>query len=308
MNNQSYTIYGSGFGIYGYLPAILKHSPNILYLPKDYYLKIKKRPELRKFLTQIYWKDNKDLCLINSKKIIISIPPKSQKLLIKSFFQKLPKDILAKKMIYLEKPICENPEGSKELIKVLNEKKISYKINYSFLYTDWFSNLKKNFLDSKNHIVINWNFIGNHFLKKINWKGYHDLGGGVLRFYSIHIIALAAYFNFSKFVDGYIEHYDKKKLIPKKMFLRISNIKGCILEVNIDSFSTKKEFNISIDGENKLNLRNPFESKSIDNNHDIRIPVLENYLYGDDLFDKRLYETVIDLWFKIEKNINIKND
>ena len=308
MNNHSFTIYGSGFGIYGYLPAILKHSLNILYLPKDYHLKIKKRPELRKFSNQIYWKDNKELCLINSKNIILSIPPKPQKLLIESFFQKIPKDILIKKMIYLEKPVCENPEASKELIKVLNEKKISYKINYSFLYTDWFSNLKTNFLDSKNNIVINWNFIGNHFLKKINWKGYHDQGGGVVRFYSIHIIALAAYFNFSKFIDGHIEYYDDKKSIPRRLFLKISNIKGCILEVNVDSFSNKKEFHISIDGENKLSLNNPFESKIIDNNQDIRVPVIENYLYGNDLFNKKLYESVIDLWFKIEKNIKIKND
>src|SRR5210317_61236 len=96
---MNFLIIGSGFGIYGYLPAIYKYSKKI-FLNIKYRKKIEKRIELIKYLKRVIWYlDIKD---INNKidYIIIAQNPKKQFSITKKILK-----LLKPKHLFLEKPL-----------------------------------------------------------------------------------------------------------------------------------------------------------------------------------------------------------
>ena len=75
-------ILGSGFGIYGYLPAIYGISKNI-FLNIRYKKKIEKRTELKKFLKKITWYNEENLKIKKIDYLIIAQNPQKQDLNLK---------------------------------------------------------------------------------------------------------------------------------------------------------------------------------------------------------------------------------
>ena len=55
---MNYLILGSGFGLYGYLPAVLKKKSNIVYLEKKYEKIISARKELAIYKNKVIWIKN----------------------------------------------------------------------------------------------------------------------------------------------------------------------------------------------------------------------------------------------------------
>ncbi|MDC3116721.1 hypothetical protein OA529_03465, partial [Alphaproteobacteria bacterium] len=72
-----YTIFGKGFGLYGYLPAICLNNSELI-LPKNYKKTLDKRKDIYRFSDKIIWSNNFIDCLIKSDKVILAIPPKEQ--------------------------------------------------------------------------------------------------------------------------------------------------------------------------------------------------------------------------------------
>ena len=110
--------------------------------------------------------------------------------------------LISNKTIFLEKPIASSPEQSSILLKFLEEKKIKFYVNYSFIYLDWFKKLfnKINSLNSNFNIKVNWEFKA-HFIKTnvMNWKSDSQSGGGIIRFYGIHLIAVLISFEYENY-------------------------------------------------------------------------------------------------------------
>ena len=123
-----YSIIGSGFGLYGYLPAIIKLQKKGLVLPEKYKEKILLRPELREFEKDILWVKDSDEALIKTTHLIVAVPPNTQYSLVKKIVKKT--NI---KTIYLEKPIAPSVEKSNDLLKFLDLNKVKYVVGYSFL-------------------------------------------------------------------------------------------------------------------------------------------------------------------------------
>ncbi len=97
-------IFGSGYGIYVYLPAIYKFS-KIIYLNKKYQYNFNKRKNIRKLNDKIIWYNQTHKIISKIDHIFIAKRPKDQlKIINKLEFNKL-----KIKRLFLEKPISNNP-------------------------------------------------------------------------------------------------------------------------------------------------------------------------------------------------------
>ena len=173
-------IFGSGYGIYVYLPAIYKFS-KIIYLNKKYQYNFNKRKNIRKLNDKIIWYNQSHKKISKIDHIFIAKRPKDQlKIINKLEFNKL-----KIKRLFLEKPISNNPLNSLKLIKYLESKKINFNVGFLFKFTDWYNIFKKN-----NKVGGKYKILWKIKIKKKNksWKYNTKDGGGLLRFYGIHLL------------------------------------------------------------------------------------------------------------------------
>ena len=108
---KSYFIFGSGFGIYGYLPALIKLKKKV-YLLRKYKKNILKKKNLIKYIRNINFINKIDYNNIDA--IIFAKRPKDQFNFVKKIKKKL--------FLYLEKPLAENPKKSLKLIEIIKKK------------------------------------------------------------------------------------------------------------------------------------------------------------------------------------------
>ena len=94
-----YTIVGKGFGLYGYLPAIMMNQSNLV-LSSEYKLNIEKRKDINQYINRIKWTQSIEESIHLSNNIILAIPPKEQ---FKFLHEK--EINISNKTIFLEKPI-----------------------------------------------------------------------------------------------------------------------------------------------------------------------------------------------------------
>ena len=183
------TILGSGFGLYGYLPAAVESFDCTVVLPERSRI-IFGRPE--QYKSSILWTRDVTSALEQSKTLVIAVPPSSQPdLVIKSMMYSNIRSII------LEKPVAVCPQISRQVIELILSSGRNCRIGYT-LQTDWCQHLLASAAhDSKYSINIDWSFMAHHFANRIDtWKKQHDCGG-VLRFFGIHLIALLALLGYS---------------------------------------------------------------------------------------------------------------
>ena len=157
-----YTIIGSGFGLYGYLPALVNKLDKEVVLPLNYRENVKKRPELAFTLSKVKWLANLDAALSSADTVIIAIPPMSQLELV-NYCLIFPN---IKRFIF-EKPLAPSPRLSATLLNQLNEQKKHYTIAYTFLHLNWRSQLPWP-TQTESTITVTWNFMAHHFANDLN--------------------------------------------------------------------------------------------------------------------------------------------
>ena len=84
---MNYNIYGSKFGLYGYLPAIFKNKKNKVFLPKKYFKFLKNRKDLNKYATRVTWYSRISEIKKKIKYCIIAKRPKDQIALCKKIIE-----------------------------------------------------------------------------------------------------------------------------------------------------------------------------------------------------------------------------
>ena len=300
-----FTIIGSGFGIYGYLPAILQELGDKVILPEEYLPKVRNRQELKELEKDIFWVKNKELAIKKATKVIFTVPPNYQYKAVKNLFNDNGRNNV--QTIFLEKPVATSPIKSIELLELLESKEVDYVIGYSFLYLDLDSNFNT-LVNSSAQISWQWSFMAHHFSMDLkNWKRYHSSGGGVLRFYGIHIIAFLSKFGYDNVKESTLtcQHSDEPFIWSAK-FLG-GNLPPCNVTVNCKS--KKDVFNIISENiDNSILLNDPF-SLLVDrfDGLDKRVPMLASLL-KDEMPDKKngnqIYKNINSLW-EIVENISI---
>lgn len=290
-------IFGRGFGLYGYLPALSQIQDTKIILPSTYQEILKSRNDICEFYNIIKWEDSEEVILETCDCVVIALPPKQQNFFVKKCFEH--NNI---KHIFLEKPLSFSPNSAKKLLSALKFCGKKFHIGYNFRYTNWGKDLLNNPQNLKN---ISWNFCANHYQKNLKtWKRKHNLGGGALRFYGIHLIALLAEIGYSKTSFSKMQSSQKNEVESWEAEFIGDNLKPC--QISINSKSNKTNFIISKIDEETISLNNPFQSSpvSIDSSKDQRIPYLKSGildLFNNETNNLKLYYKVNSLWQNIEQ-------
>tara|TARA_B100000700_G_scaffold170954_2_gene188760 strand:- start:2547 stop:3467 length:921 start_codon:yes stop_codon:yes gene_type:complete len=299
--DQYALILGKGFALNVYLPALYLIGYKNIALEVETKSLFNSNIKLNKIKNNIKWINNNEIDKYKFSKIIIAEPPKKQfELICNRNIWKSSHNLI------LEKPIAENHVRAKTLIDVLSQNKVNFSINYSFRYTKWFKiinkYLKHNF--NKGEVTLNWKFLSRHIRKKPpSWKNLHHEGGGAIRFYGIHLIAILS--------DIGYEEITKTSIIGKKntnfsfwrcQFKATKNLP--ILNLFLDCDSKESHFNWKQGNELILELENPFALETSELYNDTRIPLAINFLkQKNSEISIQKNKKVLDLWYKIESKI-----
>ena len=228
---------------------------------------------------------------------------------LKVIYDHLP--LLKNKKVIIEKPLACNPIQAIGLINYLIENNVKFRIGYLFKYCSWFNELQTFVSHNKYQsgiIKVHWNFFAYHYANKIDtWKKYNSQGGGVLRFYGIHLIAILIELNFNKLlyseirIDGFEEFFVWKAIYEDPF--------GKKIEINVDVKSTKTEFEIygCYSSKNlRIHKNNPFESTEAKNEffeNDIRslkILSLIKSFESENIETYDIYKKINQMWKQTE--------
>lgn len=301
-------ILGSGFGLYGYLPAVVRSGYTVV-LPEKYRDKFNTRTELVEYSdyvdfcggsdSEIVYICKADLCIIAKR------PADQYRILFDKRFLK------GYSKIVLEKPLAKNPTEAINLYKLLEESgrdnHISYRVGYTFLYTIWgeavICALKRN---KPSRISIVWSFMAHHFIHNINtWKRYMLQGGGALRFYGIQLVGLLSAVPGWRVCDSVLEFEKDDEPVRWRCTLACDSI---VVDIILDSINENPEFNCVIEECGNLVyqifISDPFETEALDN-VDRRVGILEKIVtsFDTDLGDirwSRLIGESVRLWKILE--------
>lgn len=185
-------IIGSGFGLYGLLPAF-----NDTASSKVIAICGKKTDRLTHYcesigLTKIYssWKemlDNEEL-----DAVAIAVVPSAQYAIAKYAIEK-------GIHVFAEKPLTANIREAKELVLLAKKKKITTMVDFIFPEIEEWQKAKE-LLDTKvygelKHISVTWDFQSYDIKNNISsWKTDRKQGGGALAFYGSHALYYVEYF------------------------------------------------------------------------------------------------------------------
>lgn len=298
-------VIGSGFGLYGHMPAICLLSQDKVFMPERYRPVFEKRTELSPFSDRIRWVKDEEAVMAESESMTLSLWPKGQEEWVMKCL--LSSHISA---IALEKPLAADPVASIELLKKLKASGKTFRINYAFMYTAWFAELKARLKDAKT-ININWTFLAHHYRNDLhNWKRRTSDGGGAIRFFGIHLIAVLSALNFDQVIYSITEGISTDDSYAWKAGFK--NKEGAVCEVILDSFSSSGQFCVELSSLREdraplhIQLENPFDEEPASSNGlDNRVKGLTE-LYrslsgkNENDFCYKLYEHTNTLWQTVE--------
>jgi len=291
-----YTIVGSGFGLYGYLPALIALSEEVV-LPRAFVKKIRARPELVWTLPRIRWVVDGDAALNKADSVIIATPPKIQEEVIEHCIA-LPHI----EQFVLEKPLAINPTRASSLLAKLDEAHKRYVINYTMMYLGWQDTIEWP-RNTSTSVDVTWTFMAHHFASGLhNWKRVHDEGGGVLRFYGIHLIAMLSHYGYNKVRSSRLEGSTINE--PERWIAIFSGLELPECHVRVDSHSPNNLFEISsATSGHLLSLHDPFKQEPKEGGLDRRVSALMRLLRvasADVLQLKDMYIQTNKLWEQAE--------
>jgi predicted dehydrogenase len=182
-----FTILGSGFGMYGYLPALIECGIKVA-LPERYRSIVGGRSELTQYVPEVTWCAGTDEALARSNGAVVALRPADQS----DWIARLAKMPEIRDLI-IEKPIAPKPQLAVQLLDELDRARKRYRVGYTFRFMPWAERLRTILAEGPEELSLDWCFVAHHYRANIeNWKRFDVSGGGALRFYGIHVIALFA--------------------------------------------------------------------------------------------------------------------
>jgi predicted dehydrogenase len=277
-------ILGSGFGLYGYLPAICQVSNEKVYLLNKAKEILLGRPELTKYFDRIIWIESSSEIINTCDTLIIAYPPQYVYPLIE-----LIETSSTLKNIIVEKPICQNSTTSLEFISRVKNKKIKIISGFLFIYTEWYQNLVNY---NNGDININWNFLKkSNLISDLSWKYFSNQGGGALNMYGVHLLSILT--SFEPVPENVYQNNDE---VFRAVFRTKNNF--CI-NINLELTDTQSNFKI----ENIISLETPFGKQNEIKQEDFRVKFITKMLIDFKNNYKCLDKIMLDtmhLWSLIE--------
>jgi predicted dehydrogenase len=164
------------------------------------------------------------------------------------------------------------------------------------------------------NLEIKWLFKAHHHkFNTENWKRYVSEGGGVIRFYGIHLIAVLTALGFTLTKSSEVSGYSENELYEwKSTFQNLENGSICTVYVNSNS-QENEQFSVSLyDTEQAsefyriINQASPFGSSHyVKNKIDTRSFILAKYITkaykSNNEWQSLFYNNVNKLWYEIEE-------
>lgn len=188
---QRFGVIGGGFGLYGYLIALSEIGNWEIVTLDRYRSRILERPDLRGLETRIRFVPGLHELAGECSRLIIAVNPRRQAEIAGELVR-----VGWSGRLLLEKPVAPNPGEAKQILIKLEEASIEYGIGFSMMFCSWFSTLRAMFArgwSEPAEIDMSWFFRAHHYSSDIaTWKRCKSEGGGALRYFAIHLIAMLA--------------------------------------------------------------------------------------------------------------------
>jgi hypothetical protein len=304
----TFAIIGSGFGLYGYLPALAAEYKGRIALPERYRQRFFSRPELAPYEERVRWVKDEETALGCAEGVVLTLPPTEQAKWVRRCFAH--SNVVR---LLLEKPLAPSPDDGGRLLENLHSSDKVFRIGYIFRYTAW-GKLLLDALSSKRgsgrRLSMHWTFLAHHYRHDLNsWKRFSVEGGGAIRFYGIHVIALLAEAGYSQVATSFAPTQAGGEVERWTATFAGTGLPEC--HVLVDTRSPMNRFLVqetASDGRTGLDvsLSNPFEaSRQTEdlNGQDERVPVLRKLCRS--LWDRQRdqngwYDATIALWRRVE--------
>jgi predicted dehydrogenase len=259
-------ILGSGFGLYGYLPALHALSVRVA-LPQRYRATIERRPELSELAGSITFVADDDEAIDFAEALIVARRPADQSDLLSGLLARS-----GLKRLLLEKPLAPTPAAATQLRERIETSGKIVRIGYLFGYTDWGKNLIARAVELHGEVRIRWLFRAHHYANdQPNWKRTEAEGGGALRFYGIQLISVLAALGFEGVMTSRLA-----ASVPgeaERWSATLARRDGARCVVELDSNAPESLFAVSAPALGvDISRQDPFDAAT--NDQDRRVPLL----------------------------------
>jgi predicted dehydrogenase len=246
------------------------------------------------------WAADTQVALSRATGIVIATPPWIQSDFVDQALRFTQLD-----QFILEKPLSPTPVESAQLLGTLRRSGKRLLIGYTFLYCDWFDRVGHLLVNAEGRFTLTWTFMAHHFAAGLdNWKRRHSSGGGVLRFYGVHVLAMLARYGYRAVESSSLSGRAHDQ--PERWQAVITGPRLPKWALEIDSRSAAARFEITADGSSSalVALSDPFRTAApvTSATGDRRIAVLSRMLQTLELPDLPwdFYEAVNNLWAQVE--------
>ena len=160
-----YAIYGSGFGLYGYLPCLLEQMGEgvVLTIEKQDFLK--SRSDLVRYTDKVTWVNTRQEALALASGVVVAVPPAIQSQIIKECvkFENIQNYII-------EKPLAQNPKEAAILMDILANPNHKISIGFTIADLDIFDMpmFVESNTESPGPIMLAWTFNAHHCKNEVN--------------------------------------------------------------------------------------------------------------------------------------------
>jgi predicted dehydrogenase len=299
-----FAIFGSGFGLYGYLPALVIGCNQTVYLPERYRVRLEERKDVGCFADLVKWNFDEKAILDVVDAVIVSQRPIDQVHRISECIDR--SNIRA---LLLEKPLAPSPEASSRALDQLEMSGKRYRIGYNFRFMPWAADLKSHLRTTATtgYLSIDWQFRAHHYELDIStWKRFVSAGGGALRFFGIHLIALLAEMGFDAVTRSSTSASNPDECETWSAVFIGPDLPEC--RVSVQSNTDKRHFSIDRIGrsgtEHLVDLSDPFEGNSDAPGFDRRVGILtelsKDLIHGEPL-SYPWYRQSVRLWDVTER-------
>jgi hypothetical protein len=267
-------ILGSGFGLYGYLPAVLGLGEHVV-MPVHYREKLLSRADVRHLDRRVEWAPGGDEKIFAAADaLIIARRPADQVRAVQSALT-----VTSIDRFLLEKPLAPSPEVAAGILDSLEKAGRSIRVGFTFTGTAWAERLAVWMAGAAPGATldIEWRFQAHHYMNAIqNWKRRMSEGGGALRFYGIQLVGLLAELGYDAVLASELGSDSPDDGARWTATLTGPGRPSCRLAVD----SRNSEALFAITGESSarsafdLRLRDPFEEAPVKGARDRRVALL----------------------------------
>jgi predicted dehydrogenase len=302
-------ILGSGFGLYGYLPALVKGCGQRVVLSERHREPFAQRPELARFADDVEWERDEASALDRAEGVVLALQPADQS-------EWIPRCLERPNLtrILVEKPLATSPQASRALLEDLVRSGKIIRVGYTFRYTDWAERMAAALTQSEGskRLLIQWSFLAHHFRHDLrNWKRSTKSGGGAIRFYGIQLIALLAELGYQDVISS-CSFGNSPDVVEKwTASFHGPGVPECDVALDTKSVTEKFGAELLFNSATQPNLvfadlKDPFESTTIESLEglDRRVPVLSRLcraLWEQAIDEDAWYKATIELWRVVEE-------